>query len=150
MKLLNITDPNIFINPNMQYFMLRSLATSPLMPDADAALLEIVDLLHTGLLGVFVTCDDDWNLHGMALVENNPSALSPGCTVLHFVNDGNHESRKLLIQAIIEFARSGGYTKIRGFDVNHKPAAFARLFKACGRPSSLGEIFEFEREELSQ
>lgn len=143
-QLLQVTTDRAFLIPQLQHFMLKALATSKLINDAEAALLEITDFIHTGLLGVFLTVDDKGEFAGMALAETNISALSPGCIVLHFYNCGEAESRNLLIRAVIDFAKDAGMTKIRGFDANNRPAAFARLFKAAGQAKSFGHGYEFD------
>ena len=146
-ELLHITNPRAFLLHDFQSFMLKALSTSPLMPDAEAAILELATYLNTGgdLIGLFAVRERGLYT-GMALAENNASALSPGCTVLHFYNAGSPEARKRLVQAVLAFAAAGGMSKIRGFDVNSKPRAFARLFQSDSGlvASPLGQIYEFE------
>jgi hypothetical protein len=141
--LLRISNPRAFLVPDIQSFILKSLATSPIMPDAEAALLELVSYVELKLMGLFLVREDG-KYTGMVLVENNPSALSPGCTVLHFYNEGGAAARKALIQAAIDFAKSGGFTKIRGIDINQRPGAFARLFRAAGPVKAIGGFYEFQ------
>ena len=128
---------------DLQNFVLKAFATSPIIEDAHAALLELVEYIEQPIMGLFLTREGT-EFTGLALLENCPSALSPGCLVLHFYNAGSAAARKLLIQAVIDFARSGGYDKIRGCDINHKPEAFARLFRSAGPAVELGQFFEFQ------
>jgi hypothetical protein len=141
--LLRISNPRAFLIPEIQNFILKSLATSPIMPDAGAALMELVNYIELSILGLFLIREDGKYV-GMALAENNPSALSPGCTVLHFFNEGSGDARKALIQAVIDFARAAGFTKIRGIDINQRPGAFARLFSAAGPVKVIGGFYEFQ------
>lgn len=141
--LFRVTSPRAFMLADLQSFVIKALASAPTMPDAHAALLELVEYIDQPAIGLFLVRQDD-KFVGLALVENNFSALSPGCHVLHFYNVGGAASRKLLIQAVIAFSQAGGLNKIRGFDINNRPAAFARLFRAAGPARELARIYEFE------
>lgn len=147
--LLHITNPRAFLLTDLASFMLKALSTSKLMPDAEAALIELADYMHIHERGLFVTKDSSGYV-GMLIAENNRSALSPGCFVLHFYNrPGKPESRKLLISAAVAFAERGGQTKIRGFDQSQRPDAFARLFRAVGPAIPLGQGCEFDISRIS-
>jgi hypothetical protein len=141
--LLRISNPRAFLIPEIQGFILKSLATSPIMPDAEAALLELVNYIQLQIMGLFLVREGG-KYTGLVIAENNPSALSPGCTVLHFYNEGSANTRKALIQAVIDFAEAGGFTKIRGIDINQRPEAFARLFRAAGPVKAIGGFYEFQ------
>lgn len=141
--LLHIVNPRTFLIPDFQTFMLKALATSPLIPDAWAALLELSDVLHDPTLGLFAVMEGN-QFVGMTIAHNNSSALSPGCGVLHFYNKGSAAARKALVEALIGFAKAGGHTKIWGVDINQSPEAFARLFKAIGPATSVGDMMGFE------
>jgi hypothetical protein len=128
---------------DLSAFVARALATSSIIPDAHAAIMELVDYIDQPAIGLLLTRKAD-KFTGLALCENNTSALSPGCHVLHFYSAGDAESRKLLIQGVMAFAQAGGMKKIRGFDINNQPEAFARLFRAAGPARELARIYEFE------
>jgi hypothetical protein len=128
--LFRVTSPRAFMLADLQQFVIKALTTAPTMPDAHAALLELVEYIDQPAIGLFLVRRDD-KFVGLALVENNFSALSP-------------DSRKLLIQTVMAFSQAGGLNKIRGFDINNRPAAFARLFRAAGPARELARIYEFE------
>lgn len=140
--LIRVTSPRAFMLADLQNFVIRALTTSPIIPDAHAALLELVEYIDKSVMGLFLVREGA-EFTGMILMENCESALSPGSTVLHFYNAGSAAGRNLLIQAAIAFARSAGLHKIRGIDISHKPAAFARLFRSAGPATELGCYFEF-------
>lgn len=141
-----ITSPRAFMLADIHNFIIKALVSSPIIPDAQAAVMELVEYIDRPIMGLFLVREGlKWT--GLLLAENNQSALSPGCTILHFYNEGGAESRKLLIQVATAFAGSGGFTKIRGVDISHSPAAFARLFKAAGPAVELGQLFEFQLPE---
>jgi hypothetical protein len=147
--LLHITNPRSFLLTDVASFVLKALATSKIIPDAEAALMEIADYLYIQERGLFLTRDSS-GFTGLLLVENSRSALSPGCLVLHFYNrPGKPESRKLLISALAAFAERGGQMKIRGFDQNQRPGAFARLFRVLGSAKPLGQGYEFDISRIS-
>lgn len=147
MNLHRIQDPNLFLFEPLQELMLEALATSPMVSDANQAVLELADLVRDPRVGLFVTLDEGENLHGLLLCQLSRSALSPGCLVQHFYNRGsNAESRNLLIQGLIAFTQSAGLSKIWGLDINQSDPAFARLFKSVGKPTPRGTMFEFEVE----
>lgn len=141
--LIHITSPRVFMIADLHNFIVKALATSPMIPDAQAAVLELIEYIDKSVIGLFVVAQDQ-KFVGLMLAENSHSALSPGCSVLHFYNEGGADSRKLLIQSAMAYARSGGFDKIRGFDINQKPAAFARLFKAAGPSKVIGPLIEFD------
>lgn len=143
---IRIQDPNAFLIPGLTELALSALGTSPLVPDPQAALLELVDKIAHPALGLFVVLEGD-RLTAIALAEHNDSALSPGCGVLHFYNRGSNEARKALIDALAGFAREGGFTKLWGIDTGRRPGAFARLFRALGPAEPQGQLFEFDLTE---
>jgi hypothetical protein len=144
--LLRVLNPRAFLIPDLNAFLVTALASSPLTEDPESALLELVDLVQHPALGLFVVRESNKYV-GFALCENNSSALSPGCMVLHFYSPNAPEARKSLLDAIADFARGGGHTKVWGFDVNCKARSFARMFKALGAPTVRGQIFEFDLTE---
>jgi hypothetical protein len=141
--LLRVLNPRAFLLPDLNAFILKALGSSPLTEDPQAALLELVDAIHHPGLGLFVVREGS-QLKGLALCENNTSAMSPGCMVLHFYAPGAQEARKALLGAIADFARAGGNSKIWGIDVNCRGKGFARMFKALGAPTVRGQLFEFD------
>lgn len=141
--LLRVLNPRSFLIPDLQSFVLKALASSPLTEDADAALVELVDLIQHESVGLFLVREGS-AYTGFALCENNRSALSPGCMVLHFYAPRAPEARKALLEAIAAFARQGGNSKIWGIDVNCRGRGFARMFKALGAPTVRGQLFEFD------
>jgi len=141
--LLRVLNPRALLIPNLNALILEALRSSPLTENPEAALLELVDLLEHPALGLFVVRQGT-EFVGMGLYENNSSALSPGCMVLHFYAPNAPEARKALLDALADFARAGGNTKIWGIDVNCKPRGFARMFRALGAPQARGQLFEFD------
>lgn len=141
--LFRVTSPRAFMLADLHQFVLKALSTSPIIADPQAAVLELVEYIDQPAIGLFLV-RDGVKFTGLALCENNFSALSPGTHVLHFYNEKDTASRKLLIQAVIAFSRAGGLNKIRGFDINNQPEAFARLFRAAGPARELARIYEFE------
>lgn len=141
--LLRVQNPRAFLIPSFNAFLLKALSTSPLTEDPEAAMLELVDLAQHPAAGIFVVREGA-EYTGFALCENNSSALSPGCMVLHFYAPNAPEARKALIEAVADFARSGQNSKIWGIDVNCRGKGFARMFKAVGSPTVRGQLFEFD------
>ena len=145
MNLLHILNPRVFLMPNFQQFMMKALSTSVFVFALDA-LLELSTSILSPHIGLFVVVDDEGQFIAMALIGNSTTALAPGCAVLHFYNKGGtRESRKLLTDAIVQFAKAHGQTKIRGIDTNHKPLAFVKLFEAAlGPATAKGQAYEFD------
>lgn len=147
MKLLHILNPRTFLLPDFQEFMLKALSTSPFIFALDSYVWLAKQVLNPNI-GLFVTVDERGRYHGMVIVGNSTIPLSPGCMALHFYNEGaDAQSRKLLIQVAVQFAKAHGCDKIRGSDTNGKPKAFARLFKEAGPVTPRGQIFEFDISE---
>ena len=150
MKLLHVLNPRAFLIPEFQDFLLRAFATDPFVWALEALVgLSKSVATNNPHIALFVTTDENGQYVGMAIAANSLSALAPGCSVLHFYNkNSNHESRNLLIKAIIEFAKAHGNTKIRGVDTNNKPRAFVKLFEtAIGPATAKGQVYEFKIEE---
>ncbi len=144
MKLLHIMNPQAFLLPDLQQFMMKALSTAAFLSALDA-LLELSSAVLNPNIGLFIVMDEDRYV-GMALAGNSTTALAPGCAVLHIYNKGGtRESLKLLTGALIEFAQAHGNTSIRGIDTNHKPRAFVKLFEeALGPSTAKGQAFEFD------
>lgn len=141
-EIIRVQNPRTLLIPGFAEFLVAALSTSPLIPDAEAAVLELVEFCQHPQLGLFVTYDDNGPI-GMALAEHCTSAFCPGVNVLHFYNTGRAESRNLLIHGLKTFAADRGESKIRGFDINHRSEAFDRLFKAIGSQVELGRTVEY-------
>lgn len=150
MNLLHVTNPRAFFLEDFQNFVLKALATDPFVfaLDAFVALSKHVAAFDPNV-GLFITTDDNGRYIGLAMVGNSTTPLAPGCSVLHFYNEGgNRESRNLLIRAVIEFAKAHGQPIIRGVDTNQKPRAFAKMFGVEGlKPVPMGQVFHFEIEQ---
>jgi hypothetical protein len=65
----------------------------------------------------------------MALVRDNTGAFMPGVHVTHIYNEGNHEARRALTEAINYFALERGAEMVWGTDINQRPKAYERLFR---------------------
>lgn len=141
--LIRIINPRALLLPDLQSFVLKALSTAALIEDAAAATFEMIDLIASPSYGLFVVREGT-EYKGLAIVESCQSTFTTGCVVIHFYSKGTAETRKALMQAVRDFATVNGHHKIWGFDTNHKPRAFARLFKAMGTPKSVGEVFQFE------
>lgn len=143
---VRVLNPAAFYLPDFAQLILDGLRSSSLVEDAESALLETIDRLGNPLFGLFVVREAAEHV-GMVMLHNSPSALSPGCRVLHFYNRGSADARKALIEAVAAFAREGGNTRIWGIDMNQRPGGFARLFKALGPATSHGQLFAFDLTE---
>jgi hypothetical protein len=141
--LLRVLNPRAFLIPDLNAFVLKALSSSPLTEDPEAAMLELVDMVEHPALGLYVVREGA-AYTGLALCQNNSSAMNPGCMVLHFYAPRAPEARKALLDAIADFARAGGNAKIWGIDVNCRGKGFARMFKALGAPAVRGQLFEFD------
>lgn len=142
-SLIRISNPRAFFILDLQAFVLKALTTAALIEDAEQAMIEMLDLVMSDNYGLFVVREGSKYV-SLVVVESVRSSFTKGCVVIHFYNVGSAAARKLLIQGIQQFATANGQTKIWGFDTNHKPRAFARLFRALGAPKSVGEVFQFE------
>lgn len=106
---------------NLRSLVAEALATSPLVTDAAAAIIELAGKLNDPDLGLFV-CDG-----GMLLIECRRGFLSPGCTVVHvYCPKGG---RKELLAAGTTLAKERGCTRWFGVDINKRGEAYERLIK---------------------
>lgn len=145
-QLLHVLNPQAFLIEDFQNFLHKALSTAVFI-DPFPAIVELAkSVIVNPNIGLFVTREDGEYV-GLAVAGSSTTALAPGCAVLHFYNSGSAESRKLLTEAVLQFAKAHGQTKIRGVDTNRKPRGFARMFRSVGVPHSRGEVFEFEIEE---
>lgn len=144
--LLRIQNPRAFLMPDLNAFVMKALSSSPLIEDADLALVELVDYVAYPQAGLYLVREGNQYV-ALALIEHTGSALTSGCTVLHFYNRGSHEARKALIDAIAGFARDRGTVKIWGIDINLRPKGFVKLFKALGPATARGHLYELDLSE---
>jgi hypothetical protein len=129
--------------PAVRAILRRGLSIHTLCPDIEAALAELAETVHEDGVGLFMARDQGyWN--AWALCQWGRSRFNPVCTVAHFYSEGTKAAREGTIQACIDYALEGGYTRLLGVDVNHKPRGFARLFRAAGPTHYVGEIYEFD------
>lgn len=143
MNLIHVLNRGAFLLPEFQNFVLKAFASDPLVFAGDV-FIELSNHMENPNIGLFVTMNEQNRFVGLVVVGNSTTALSPGAVVLHFYNEGaDAESRKLLIQAAVEFAKAHGHKKIRGIDVNGRSDAFVRLFEAAGPAKELGRAYEF-------
>lgn len=132
--------------PEIYELIHTAFSSNVMVEDPDEAVNEISQQLHRPELGLFIVGDEEaWQ--GVALAQWSPSAFNRGCVVIHFFNRGDKEARTALMEALVGYAREGGYDKLIGVDTNNKPQAYARLFSAVGEPVFTGQVVVFDMNE---
>lgn len=130
--------------PEIYDLTLRMLQSHPLA-EPKAALLQIMQSLAQPQVALLAVQEgDEWP--AMALLEAQ-RGLFTGVLVLHFYSSGSARAREHLVDAMKVFARHHGAERILGIDMNHKTAAFTRLFKSLGPSTVRGELVEFVIQE---
>jgi hypothetical protein len=89
--------------------------------------------------------DNEWK--GFAWVAQPEDDEDDIATVLHFYCKGGKFVRDSLVENVVKFAREGGATRLLAWDLNKKPRAFARLFKAAGPVREIIRAYEFDLKE---
>ena len=141
-SILRVGSSAAFTLPQVRAFTIEALASNKLVRDPDAALTELGTLIDTDAVGTWIVFEQDAPV-GLLVAYWNRSALGPGCGAQHFYNKGSPRSRAALVDALIAYAREGGFDTVLGFDGNNKPQAFARMFKKVGKPVFSGAIVAF-------
>lgn len=143
-QVLRIRNELAFNLPSLDSIMRRALASDPLIVNVNEAMDEVRSRLGDERFALFVAQEDGaWT--GVLLAGHGRSAFSRGCVVLHVHNEGTRQSLDAMLEALVEYARDGGYDRIIGMDMNAKPRGFKRLFGRFSKRSRLtGEIHVFE------
>lgn len=142
-EILRIRNGLAFNLPSLDAMMRRALASDPLIVNVNDAMKEIRGQLGDENFALFVA-QENGTWAGALLAGYGRSAFNRGCVVLHVHNEGSREALNAMVEALVEYARDGGYDRIIGMDMNAKPRGFKRLFGRFAKRSQLtGEIHVF-------
>ena len=133
-------------DPGVLDLLIKMMGSNKMVKDPQKAVLELATRIHLQDLGLFVVVDgDEWK--GAILCQRSRTQLNPATVVLHIYVEGGAEPRNLLVEALFNYAKEGGYNDIIAIDTNNKPKAFGKLFGSLGKPTKLGDVFQFDMTE---
>lgn len=145
-EIIRLTQRAALELPDIKELLTTAFSSNMLIKDVEKAIAEISSEIDRDALGLFIAGEDSkWT--GLVFAQNSKSAFNPSCVVLHFYCKGSKEARNGLVQALFDYAISGGNDRILGIDTNDKPKGFAKLFGALGTPTKSGSVFIFDMTE---
>ncbi len=142
MAVLEVKNPAVLNLPQFVNLLNKAFEKGAQV-DEETARLEISRLIHHEDLGILVGQEGgEWK--SLAILMSTSCKLFPGSRVYHLFNEGSRTLLNLMMSAISDWSLSRGHDKIYAFNANQgRDGAFARMFKAAGRPEVLGTQYVF-------
>ena len=124
-------------------FVLKALATDPLIESPARALAELALRLSENTCGVFVGHINSAP-KALLIADANTSEFSRAVVVVHIYNRGGIPMLQDLFSAMHDFKCEHGLSRVHGIDINERPEAYVRLFKFREwRPKPVGTFYQF-------
>jgi hypothetical protein len=149
-KIIRLLNPAGLLDPAVRELFTAAFAASPEDPDAFIRHPEsFVDMVaRPKQAAVFLGLEENglgWLFNALAIVFLPSDPITPHPQVFHFFSRGSAALRHALVQELLAFCKSQGYTQIWAVNSTGKDDdVWLKTLRKAGTPKRVGTLFAFE------